>query len=71
VIRQSNYLLASSTEEMQRLRLQAQVWEAAANEFLAGLDIRPGSRVLDLMARSFWFAYWRADGARAVSRTFA
>jgi hypothetical protein len=56
---------------MQRLRLQAQVWEAAANEFLAGLDIRPGSRVLDLMARSFWFAYWRADGARAVSRTFA
>lgn len=44
----SNYLLTSSTDEMQRLRLQAQVWEPAATEFLAELDISPGSRVLDL-----------------------
>lgn len=43
-----NYLLASSTDEMQRLRLQAQVWEPAATEFLVGLNISPGSRVLDL-----------------------
>ena len=33
---------------MQRLRLQAQVWEPAASEFLAELDISPGSRALDL-----------------------
>ncbi len=44
----SNYLLASNSDEMQRLRLQAQVWEPAATEFLAGLNISPGSRVLDL-----------------------
>jgi len=44
----SNYLLASSTDEMQRLRLQAQVWEPAATEFLDALGIIPGSRVLDL-----------------------
>ncbi len=33
---------------MQRLRLQAQVWEPAATEFLATLNISAGSRVLDL-----------------------
>jgi ubiquinone/menaquinone biosynthesis C-methylase UbiE len=44
----SNYLLASSADEMQRLRLQAQVWAPAATAFLTGLDIRSGSRVLDL-----------------------
>jgi SAM-dependent methyltransferase len=44
----SDYLLNSSTAEMQRLRLQAQVWEPAATEFLAELDISSGSRVLDL-----------------------
>lgn len=44
----SSYLLTSSSDEMQRLRLQAQVWEPAAAEFLAELGISPGSRVLDL-----------------------
>jgi ubiquinone/menaquinone biosynthesis C-methylase UbiE len=43
-----DYLLSSDTAEMQRLRLQAQVWEPAATEFLASLNISPGSRVLDL-----------------------
>ncbi|MDQ2764174.1 MAG: class I SAM-dependent methyltransferase [Pseudomonadota bacterium] len=33
---------------MQRLRLQAQVWEPAATEFLASLDIAPGWKALDL-----------------------
>ena len=44
----SNYLLTSGTEEMQRLRLQAQVWEPAATEFLDTLNISPASRALDL-----------------------
>ena len=44
----SDYLLASGSNEMQRLRLQAQVSEPAASEFLATLNIRPGSSVLDL-----------------------
>jgi SAM-dependent methyltransferase len=43
-----DYLLSSGVTEMQRLRLQAQVWEPAATEFLATLNINPGSRVLDL-----------------------
>ena len=44
----SDYLLASGTAEMQRLRLQALVWEPAATEFLATLNIRRGARALDL-----------------------
>src|ERR1700753_867413 len=44
----SDYLLASGSAEMQRLRLQAQVWEPAAVDFLATLDIRPGWKALDL-----------------------
>jgi SAM-dependent methyltransferase len=44
----SDYPLSSGTAEMQRLRLQAQVWEPAATEFLATLNISPGSTVLDL-----------------------
>jgi ubiquinone/menaquinone biosynthesis C-methylase UbiE len=44
----SDYLLTSGTAEMQRLRLQAQVWEPAATEFLSTLNISPGSRALDL-----------------------
>ena len=44
----SDYLLASGDAEMQRLRLQAQVWEPAAIDFLATLDIQPGSKALDL-----------------------
>jgi ubiquinone/menaquinone biosynthesis C-methylase UbiE len=43
-----SYLLASGTPEMQRLRLQAQVWEPSAAEFLKSLGIKPGSRALDL-----------------------
>jgi tRNA A58 N-methylase Trm61 len=42
------YLLSSDTAEMQRLRLQAQVWKPAATEFLVTLNIASGSRVLDL-----------------------
>jgi ubiquinone/menaquinone biosynthesis C-methylase UbiE len=44
----NDYLLTSGTAEMQRLRLQAQVWEPAASEFLFALNISPGSRALDL-----------------------
>lgn len=44
----SEYLLTSNAAEMQRLRLQAQVWEPAAAEFLATLNISPGSKALDL-----------------------
>lgn len=43
-----NYLLASGNDEMQRLRLQAQVWEPAAAEFLSSLSIGEGARALDL-----------------------
>ena len=42
----SDYLLASGTDEMQRQ--QAKVWEPAASEFLATLNVSAGSRVLDL-----------------------
>jgi ubiquinone/menaquinone biosynthesis C-methylase UbiE len=34
--------------ELYRLRLQARAWEPAAGEFFAGLQIRPGSRAVDL-----------------------
>lgn len=44
----SDYLLMSGNAEMQRLRLQAQVWEPAAIDFLATLDIQPGWKALDL-----------------------
>jgi tRNA A58 N-methylase Trm61 len=44
----SDHLLTSGDAEMQRLRLQAQVWEPAAIDFLATLDIRPGWKALDL-----------------------
>jgi SAM-dependent methyltransferase len=44
----SDYLLMSGDAEMQRLRLQAQVWEPAAVDFLASLDIQPGWKALDL-----------------------
>lgn len=43
-----DYLLTSGDAEMQRLRLQAQVWEPAATEFLEALNIGPGWRTLDL-----------------------
>jgi ubiquinone/menaquinone biosynthesis C-methylase UbiE len=42
----SDYLLASGTDEMQRQ--QAKVWEPAASEFFATLNVSAGSRVLDL-----------------------
>ncbi|MGO9594546.1 MAG: class I SAM-dependent methyltransferase [Steroidobacteraceae bacterium] len=44
----SDYLLTSGDAEMQRLRQQAQVWEPAAIDFLATLDIQPGWKALDL-----------------------
>lgn len=44
----NDYLLTSDDGEMMRLRLQAQVWEPAATEFLEALNIKPGMRVLDL-----------------------
>ncbi len=43
-----DYLLTSGNAEMQRLRLQAQVWEPAAIDFLATLNIQPGWKALDL-----------------------
>ena len=43
-----DYLLTSGSAEMQRLRLQAEVWEPAAADFLATLGVRPGWKVLDL-----------------------
>jgi ubiquinone/menaquinone biosynthesis C-methylase UbiE len=43
-----DYLLMSGNAEMQRLRLQAQVWEPAAVDFLAGLGIQHGWKALDL-----------------------
>jgi SAM-dependent methyltransferase len=47
-IKAKEYLLASGTPEMQRLRLQAEVWESSATEFLGTLNVTAGSRVLDL-----------------------
>jgi ubiquinone/menaquinone biosynthesis C-methylase UbiE len=44
----TKYLLTRGDAEMQRLRLQAQVWEPAAIDFLATLRIQPGWKVLDL-----------------------
>jgi ubiquinone/menaquinone biosynthesis C-methylase UbiE len=44
----TDYLLTSGIAEMQRLRLQARVWEPAAIEFLATLNIEPGWKALDL-----------------------
>src|SRR3954451_24388649 len=44
----SDYLLSSDNAEMQRLRLQARVWESAAVDFFSTLDIRPGWTALDL-----------------------
>ena len=43
-----DYLLAGGDAEMQRLRLQAQVWEPSTKEFLDTLGIAPGWRALDL-----------------------
>jgi SAM-dependent methyltransferase len=44
----TEYLLTSGDAEMQRLRLQAQVWEPAAEEFLATLGVTPGWSALDM-----------------------
>src|ERR1700734_4221783 len=44
----SGYLLMSGDAEMKRLRLQAQVWEPAAVDFLASLNIQSGWKTLDL-----------------------
>lgn len=45
---QTEYLLAGGNAEMQRLRLQAQVWEPSAKEFLDALGVAPGWHALDL-----------------------
>lgn len=42
------YLLSNDAVEMQRLQLQARVWEPAASEFLTSLNILPGSKVIDI-----------------------
>jgi SAM-dependent methyltransferase len=42
------YLLAGSDVELDRLQLQARVWEPAAEAMLAEIGVRPGWRVLDL-----------------------
>lgn len=42
------YLLSNDVAEMQRLQNQVRVWESAASEFLASLNIRPGSKAIDM-----------------------
>jgi len=44
----SGYLLGSSDHELERLRLQHDVWRGPTDAFLDGLEIAPGARVLDL-----------------------
>ena len=44
----SAYLLSGGAAELERLRLQARVWERAAEQLLDEIGITPGSRCLDL-----------------------
>ncbi len=44
----ANYLLAGGAAELERLQLQARVWEPAAEAFLDQIEIRPGAHCLDL-----------------------
>jgi ubiquinone/menaquinone biosynthesis C-methylase UbiE len=44
----SDYLLMTGDAEMQRRRLQSQVWEPAAVDFLTSINIQPGWKALDL-----------------------
>lgn len=43
-----DYLLANGAAELERLRLQARVWEAEAEAWLDRIGIQPGWRCLDL-----------------------
>lgn len=42
------YLLSDSASELERLRLQARVWESEAEMMLDRIGIQPGAKVLDL-----------------------
>jgi SAM-dependent methyltransferase len=42
------YLLDGGAAELERLQLQARVWEDAAEAFLDRIGVRPGARCLDL-----------------------
>jgi ubiquinone/menaquinone biosynthesis C-methylase UbiE len=44
----ANYLLTSGIEELERLRLQARVWEPETERWLDEVGVRPGWRCLDL-----------------------
>ncbi len=44
----SNYLLAGGSAELERLRLQARVWEPEAEIMLNRIDIQPGWNCIDL-----------------------
>ena len=44
----TKYLMAGSTAELERLRLQARVWEPEAEAMLDRIGVRPGWHVLDL-----------------------
>jgi SAM-dependent methyltransferase len=45
-----SYLLTDSDVELERLQLQARVWEPAATALLAEIGLNPGERALDLGA---------------------
>src|SRR5689334_21131938 len=44
----TNYLLAGGAAELERLQLQARVWEPATEAFLDQIGILPGAHCLDL-----------------------
>ncbi len=44
----SEYVLGTSDHELERLELQSRVWRGPTEDFLAGLDLLPGSKALDL-----------------------
>jgi hypothetical protein len=62
----SNYLLASAMEA-ERLQLQAQVWQPAAEEMLDAIGIQPGWFCLDLGcgAMGFLLRYLSVFGVRS------
>jgi len=45
---ESEYVLSRGSEEYQRLRRQARIWEAATKRVFDQLEIRPGMRCLDV-----------------------
>lgn len=46
--RPEGYVLASGAAEVERLRLQARVWETEAQAMLDRIGVRPGWRCVDL-----------------------